>query len=146
MAQFQPPLISPLPPIVTEGDYVSRLHPFLQALVPAIDTLGHDFSARAKLVAADGTLRARTRGPVNTRANNLQIDWSINSDLDGDNSLLIQHRVMLPCRPEESRCKCGIQLGLLAIHVITAALESINIQFKAIKLDAASYQVLDWTS
>jgi hypothetical protein len=145
MAQFQPPVAPPLPPITTLGDYIARLHPFLQALIPAIDTLGHDFTVRAIPAAADGILCTRTRGPPNIRAHNLQLDWSIHNDTNSANSLLVQHRVLLPCRPEESRTKRGIQLGLIAIHIITAALESIGIRFEAIKLDTTSHQILDRT-
>jgi hypothetical protein len=59
MAQFHPPVTPPpLPPITTSGDYIARLHPFLQALVPIIDTLGHEFTAKATTAAINGTLRA----------------------------------------------------------------------------------------
>jgi hypothetical protein len=36
-------------------------------------------------------------------------------------------------------------MGLIAIHIITAALESINIKFDTIELDSTSYHTLDWT-
>jgi hypothetical protein len=145
MPQYKPPPIAHPPQITTAGDYVSRLYPFLQALVPVPDALEPDFSERAKLAAVAGHLQARTVGPADKRSHNLQITWVITHNTD-NNSSLLQHNSTQPCLPEESRHKRGIQLGLLAIHIIAAALEAIGIHIDTIQLDSTSHQILEWTS
>jgi hypothetical protein len=141
MPQYHTPTTIPLPPIETVGDYIARLHPFLQALLPTPSTFDHNFTTRAA-TAAHGPIRARTHGPPNTRAHHLNIEWAI---LDDTNTTITQHQATIPCRPEESRTKRGIQLSLIAIHIITTALTAVNVTLDTIELDATSYNTLDWT-
>jgi hypothetical protein len=97
MPQYNPPTTIPLPPIATAGDYIARLHPFLQALLPTPTTLDHDFTTRAATAASNGSIRARTHGPPNTRAHHLNIEWAI---MDDTNNPITHHRAAIPCRPE----------------------------------------------
>jgi hypothetical protein len=142
MPQYHQPTTTPLPPIATAGEYIASLHPFLQVLLPAPTTLDHDFTTRAATVANNGSIQARTRGPPNTRAHHLNIEWAI---MDDTNNPITYHRAAIPCRQEKSRTKRGIQLDLIAIHIITVALESINVTLDTIELDATCYKTLDWT-
>jgi hypothetical protein len=66
MPQYHPPTTIPLPPIATSGDYIARLHPFLQALLPTPTPLDHDFTTRAATATSNGSIRARTHGPPQT--------------------------------------------------------------------------------
>jgi hypothetical protein len=145
MDQYKPPPTAHLPLITTAGEFISRLHPLLQALVPAPNALGPEFSNNAKLAATTGHLRARRTGPPTTISHTIQITWTITHNTD-NNIPLIQHHTTQPCLPEESKRKRGIQLGLLAIHIITSALDAIGIHINTIQLDSTSHQILEWTS
>jgi hypothetical protein len=145
MAQYKPLPTAEPPRITTAGDYVSRLHPFLQALLPAPPTLGQEFSDNAKLAATAGNLHAKTIGPPTTRSHSIQVTWMITQNTDSNMSL-IQHHTTQPCLPEESKHKRGIQLGLIAIHIIAASLEAIGIHINTIQLDSMSHQILEWTA
>jgi hypothetical protein len=145
MEQYTTPQPPTITPTVTVGDYVTKLHPFLQQLVPPVSELGVNFTDRAASFIAAGALTDRARSPANTRSHSVTMDWSIESDQAGDDSTLIQYKHKVPCGPEESRSKRGVQLGLLAIHVIVAGLEAINTGPPSITLETLSYTVYDWT-
>jgi hypothetical protein len=138
----QPPTITPT---VTVGDYMTKLHTFLQQLVPPVSELGVKFTDKPASFIAAGSLTARARSPANTRSHSVFMDWSIESDQAGDDSTLIQYKHKVPCGPEESRSKRGVQLGLLAIHVIVEGLKAINTGPPSITLETLSYTVYDWT-
>jgi hypothetical protein len=140
---------TPQPPTITltdtVGDCVTKLHPFLQQLVPPVSELGVNFTGRAASFISAGSLTARARSPTNRRSHSVTMDWSIKSDQFGHDSTLIQYKHKVPGGPEESRRKRGVQLGLLAINVIATGLEAINTGPPSITLETLSYTVYDWT-
>jgi hypothetical protein len=145
MKQYTTPQPPTIAPTVRVGDYVTKLHPFLRQLVPPVSELGVNVTNRTASFISAGSLTARARSPATTRFYSVTMDWSIESTQAGNDSRLIQYKHKVPCGPDESRSKRGVQLGLLAIHVIVAGLKAINTGPPSILLETLSYTVYDWT-
>jgi hypothetical protein len=144
-----PQFIKPVPthpdPPTTVGEYIRRLPSFFHALFPPLEKLDEQFTEHASLVTSCGTLQAKSTSTVDTHTNSLRLDWTLYHDNTESHKCLTEFHALFPSGPKELKVKCGIQLNLLAITILTQALDSIGIHINLVHFDKETQAVLDWT-
>jgi hypothetical protein len=103
--QFVPQSPQQHPPITTEGDFIRKLHPFLQQLVPHPNELDSTFTEKANLLATVHHLSARTTCLANTQHSRIHISWTIKGGNDLFPETLARHQSSIHSCPEETHNK-----------------------------------------
>jgi hypothetical protein len=113
--------------------------------VPHPEDLDSSFTTKSTQLICGQHISARATCSANTQTSQINISWSITNRHKTCPETLIQHQNTIQSHQQETRNKRGLQLGIIGIHIVISALETIQVTATAITLDTGAHTIYNWT-